>query len=84
MLMYLQNKLQCKILYIYIYIYMKKYEKMPTLKKFISNVHRELKLQLENYPTHVRETALSLVMATFGKTRFCNHLPFSQVVYDTK
>ena len=43
-------------------------EEMPTFRKFISNLHRELKL--ENYPTLVRETALSLAMATFGKTRF--------------
>ena len=49
---------------------------MPSLKKFISNLHRELKLKLENYPTHVRETAFSLAMATFGKTTFCNHLSF--------
>ena len=49
-------------------------EKMPTLKKLISNLHRELKL--ENNPTHVRETALSFAMATFGKTGFCNHLSF--------
>ena len=47
---------------------------MPTLMKFILSLHRELKLKLENYPTHVRETALSLDMVTFGKTRFCNHL----------
>ena len=49
---------------------------MPTLRKFISNLHRELKLKLEDYPTHVRETALSFAMDTFGKTRSCNHLSF--------
>ena len=55
-------------MYVHIYVH--------TLGKFISNLHRELKLKLENYPTHVRSVALSLAMATFGKTRFCNHLSF--------
>ena len=51
-------------------------KEMPTHKKFFSNLLHELKLNLEDYPSHVREKALSFAMATFGNTRFCSHLSF--------
>ena len=51
-------------------------EKMPRHRKFISNLHGELKFKLENYPNHVRKTAISFAIATFGKTLLCNHPSF--------
>ena len=38
---------------------------MLALKKLISNLHRELQLKLQNYPTLMGEIALSFAMATF-------------------